>query len=175
MPHVVRLPAHPDGEMSMLKLSLLVSFLLIAVLSFAPSAQAQPSGGNGGPPDFAQMRQQFAERIKEMLGTPDDEWKVLQPMIEKVQQLQREGFPRGMGPGGPDANQPQSAAQVAAGALRALTDNDKAAPADIKTALDAVRKFRAKAKADLSAAQEELRAVLTSRQEATLVLLGMLE
>jgi hypothetical protein len=163
----------------MLKLFLLVSFLLIAVLSFVPSAQAQPSGGNGGPPDFAQIRQQFAERIKEMLGTPDDEWKVLQPMIEKVQQLQREAFPRGMGPGGalggPDANQPQSAAQVAAGALRTLTDNDKAVPADIKTALDAVRKFRAKAKADLSAAQEELRAVLTSRQEATLVLLGMLE
>src|SRR5437588_12178669 len=84
--------------------------LAILVAALASPALAQPApGGPGGPPDFAQMRQLMMERLKDALAANDDEWKVIQPKVEKVQQLQRDaGAGRGMfmgfgggGPGGP--------------------------------------------------------------------------
>ena len=49
-------------------------------------------------------------------------------------------------------------------------------PADeLKTKLDAVREQRKKSAAELTAAREDLRKVLTVRQEAALVSAGLLE
>ncbi len=54
------------------------------------------------------FRQQMNERIKTQLKASDDEWAVIQPLLEKVQTKMREGMEsrfRGMGgmggPGGP--------------------------------------------------------------------------
>jgi septal ring factor EnvC (AmiA/AmiB activator) len=59
--------------------------------------------------------------------------------------------------------------------LQATLD-DKSSTADQITAkLAALRDAREKSKADLAQAQKELRELLTQRQEATLVMMGMLE
>ena len=179
-------------------------FVLGAAMASPAIAQVP---GPGGPPDFADMRQRFMDRMKEMLSASDDEWKVLQPKIEKVQQLQREasgmrgmfmmfgpgpGGPPGGGPGagpggpppvgpggpppgGPDGDRPQSPVQQKVQELRSALDNKDAKPEEIKSKLQALRDARAKAKADLSKAQDELRDLLTARQESVLVMLGMLE
>ncbi|MEP0841816.1 MAG: hypothetical protein HRF43_03795, partial [Phycisphaerae bacterium] len=71
-----------------------------ALLTYSlAQAQDQP-GGRGGRGNFdpAQMRQRMMDNIKEELAASDDEWKVLQPKVEKVLDAQRET--RGGGFGG---------------------------------------------------------------------------
>jgi len=177
----------------------------MALLIAAAATPAMAQQDNGGPPDFAEMRQRFLDRMKQTLGATDDEWKILQPKIEKVQQLQRDASPRPMGmmfgpppggpeggPGGPppdgavvfrgpppgfgpDGDRPPSAVQEKLDDLRtALRDKD-AKLEDIKAKVAALREARAKAKADLAAAQDDLKGILTGRQEAVLLSMGILE
>lgn len=89
---------------------LLGMFLTASAAAVPVRAQA-----NDGPPDFAEMRQRMLDRMKETIGASDDEWKAMQPKIEKIQQLQRDVYPRGMGmmmgppgggPGGPGGPPP---------------------------------------------------------------------
>lgn len=173
--------------------------LLIMAAASPALAQVPGPGGPGGPPDFAAMRQRFLDRMKEMLGASDDEWKALQPKIEKVQQLQREtsgmrgmlmmmfgpgpggpppGGPGGPPPGGPGGfggDQPPSPVMQKMQDLRATLDNKDAKPEEIKAKLQALRDARAQAKADLTKAQDDLRDLLTTRQESVLVTMGILE
>ena len=69
------------------------------MLSVAGMAMAQEAGGGGGGGrrgggggnfDPAAMRQQMMDRMKETLGASDDEWKALQPKLEKVMTAQRD-------------------------------------------------------------------------------------
>jgi hypothetical protein len=170
----------------------------MALLSSAAFAQQPPPGGR---PDFEQMQKQWLDRAKESLGTDDQEWKVLGPRIQHVQQLQHEASARGMmfgprpfpppgGPDGapppagapnldngqrPDVEPPRSAVQESAADLQdALGDKDATA-GEIKARLIALREARIKARAALTQAQDELRELLTARQEAVLVSLGVLE
>ena len=167
----------------------------------AATAPANPRArGNFDP---AQMRQRMDQQMKDSLGVTDDEWKALQPKLEKVQTLSRQGMGGGMmgmgarggrggrGPGAPGAApatpgaetpaagaapaRPESEVQKAAAALQKVLDNKEAKPEDIKTALAALRDARAKAKTELDQAKKELREILTARQEAVLVARGILE
>ena len=134
-------------------------------------------------PDFSQMREQMMTRMKERMGASDDEWKVIQPKIEKVMTVQREtrgGF-GGFGGGGDRRrggggdNQPTTESAKASADLRAALEN-KDTPADeIAKKLAAYREARDKGRAQLAAAQKELKEILTQRQEAALVNMGMLE
>ena len=182
--------------------TLLRMALLVMAAASPALAQAPGPGGPGGPPDFAEMRQRFLDRMKEMLGASDDEWKALQPKIEKVQQLQREasgmrgmfmmmfgpgpggpppggpGGPGGPPPGGPGGfggDQPPSPVVQKMQDLRAALDNKDAKPEEIKAKLQALRDARTQAKADLTKAQDDLRDLLTTRQESVLVMMGILE
>jgi hypothetical protein len=140
-------------------------------------------GGGGGGFDPAQFRQQRLDRIKEQLGAKDDEWKVLEPKIGKVIDAQTANF-RGFGGGfggrnrqgggnmGAAANNP--VAQAMEG-LRTTLDNKDASADDISKKLTALRDAREKARAELTSAQKDLKEVLTQRQEAVLVVNGMLE
>ena len=58
--------------------------------------------------------------------------------------------------------------------LQTTLQNTAATPDAIKKQLTVLRAAREKAKQDLAKAQQDLRQVLTLRQEATLVLMGML-
>jgi hypothetical protein len=130
--------------------------------------------------DPAQFKQQRLDRIKEQLGATDDEWKVLQPKIEKVMDAQMAGFGGGFGRGrggnnGGDNAPPPTPTAKAAQELRELLQNKDASADDIKAKLAALREARAKTRADLEAARKDLKEVLTQRQEAVLVTNGMLE
>jgi hypothetical protein len=149
----------------------------------------QNRGGRGNF-DPAQMRQRMMDMMKEQLGVNDDEWKVLEPKIEKVTTAQRDaragGFGFGFGgrgrrggdgggAGGPASDQPQSAVAQASQDLRNTLQNKDASADEISAKLKTLRDAREKAQADLHAAQKELKDVLTQRQEATLVSMGMLD
>ena len=138
-----------------------------------------------------QFRQQMADRMKQSLGATDEEWKALQPRIEKVQTLSRQARGGGMGfmmmggrrggPGNrpqgdrPQSDRPQSEVEKKSEALQKILDNKEAKVEEIKAALTALREARAKARAELETAQKELREVVTVRQEAQLVTLGLLD
>jgi hypothetical protein len=155
-----------------------------------PAPATQPAQqGNGGRRTFdpAAFRQQVLDGLKERLGATDDEFAAIQPKLSKVLELQRDaGGGRGMMGGGrrgrngattttpPAGGAEQSAVQKASADLQATLDNKDSKPDDIKAKLDTFRAAKAKAKEDLAAAQKDLESVLTQRQEALLVVTGML-
>ena len=154
----------------------------------AAGEQNQNEGrrGRGGRGNFdpAQFRQRMQEMMKEQLGATDEEMKVLQPKIEKVMTAQRDargggfGFGGGRrgrgGDGGGGSDQAQSPVAKASADLRSAVEA-KASDEEIKGKLQALRDARAKAREDLAAAQKELQEVVTSKQEAVLVMYGMLD
>jgi len=164
------------------------------------AAQQGGRGGRGGNFDPEQFRQQMMDRYKERLEVKDDaEWKIIEPRIEKVMTAQRDvrmggfGGPGGFGgrrggpggPGGPGGDNADSGgrtnrnrfnaeASPEADALQKALDSK--APADeIKSKLAKVRAAQKEKEAKLAKAQDELREVLSVRQEATAVLMGLLK
>ncbi|MEO8427777.1 MAG: hypothetical protein ABI651_11770, partial [Verrucomicrobiota bacterium] len=134
-------------------------------------------------------------RYKEQLEVKDDaEWKLISERIEKVTTARREvGFPGGGfgrggrgGPGGPGGG--GGGDQAAAGrrggfggepspeaeALRKAIEA-KAPTEELKAKLAKFREARKVKEANLETAQEDLRKVLTPRQEAVAVLAGLLK
>lgn len=158
---------------------------MAGLLLCGAAALAQPGPGGGGPGgggpgggrggvDPNQWRQRMMDRLKQDLGATDDEFKVLQPKIEKLMQLRMRGFSRGPRPGGPD--QPSdNPVENASRELRALLENKDAKAEDIAAKLKALRDARDKARADQEQVQKELKELLTQRQEAVMVMNGWLE
>ncbi len=148
--------------------------------------------------DPAQMQRMMTERMKGQLGASDEEWKVIQPRLQKVMNLSRQvnapgrgmmfgGRGPAMGPGGrgqaggqrtrPGTVQPQrelSALEKATQELQEVLRSENAKPEQIKAKLAALRTAKEKAAKDLAVAQNELKKDLTVKQEAILVLSGYL-
>lgn len=169
-------------------------------LAQPPQGGRQRGGDQGGQrPNFdpAQMQQRRAEFMKQQLGASDDEWKVIEPRLNKVIELNRDVMAAGRGgmffgrtrggPGGDQAgrggdrprfpgqeNRQPSAVEKATETLSTTLENQSASPETIKQQLTALRAARTKAQNDLAAAQQELRQILSLRQEAVLVLNGTL-
>lgn len=135
-----------------------------------------------------QRRAGQAKQLQDSLGASDEEWKALAPKIEAVQEHAREvnsgqsmlmGVGFGMRAMGRvmdgDPNRVKSEVEKTAEELKSLLDDTNARPDDIKKAMAAYRDARAKAKADLDKARQELKELLTVRQEAVLLARGMLE
>jgi len=181
---------------------LIVGLLLVSQSLSQPQQRGQRGGAEGTQRqqmrgrqfDPERMRQMMEQRIQQQLGATDQEWKILGPRVMKVSELNRQasGFGRGgmfggMGGrrGGPQGDRPggrpgtpareQTAVEKATEQLQTSLDNTSTAPEEIKKQLTALRAAREKAKQELAAAQQELRKVLTVRQEAQLVLMGMLD
>ena len=184
------------------KPTILLSALALAasaVLSIAQDAPPPNPGGDrgnrgdrgdrGGTPE--EFRARMAERLKTSLKVSDDEWGILQPLIEKVTTKQRDamsgrfgGFGGRGGPGGPGGpggdrgpgsgggDRPGAAESQA---LRDALEKDGTSAADIAAKLTAVREQRKKATAELTAARADLQKVVTARQEAVLFSMGILE
>ncbi len=152
------------------------------------AAQPGPGRGNFDPEQF---RQRMMDRYKEALEVKsDDEWKIISERIEKVTTAQREvrmggfaafGGRRGGGGGngdGPDnggrrnrfGGEPGPEAQALQKALDAKASSD-----ELKSKLARVREAQKEKEAKLATAQEDLRKVLSLRQEATAVLMGLLK
>lgn len=159
-----------------------------------PGGPGGPGGFGGGPggqmPNFEEMRQRMEQRIMEQLGATEEEWAAIKPTIEKIRSLRMAGMGgRGMmgfggpggqgGPGGP--NGPGGANQAASPVAQAVRDlQDTLAKKDVtdaqvKAKLTALHDAKAKAQQDLKAAQDEMREILTVRQEAILTTMGVLD
>lgn len=179
---------------------------VVAVLGFgvtrsiaqdAPAPPAdrtdRPGRGNFDP---AQMQQRMMERYREQMAvTNDDEWKLIETRIQKVQEARRAiGTGGGMGmfgrgarpPGGdnaPAGGNDQAGRRGRGGfgfepspemeALQKGIDS-KASKEELKTLMAKVRDARKENEAKLEKAQDELRKVLDVRQEAVAVVAGLL-
>ncbi|MEY2881201.1 MAG: hypothetical protein RLZZ15_3581 [Verrucomicrobiota bacterium] len=178
---------------------------LLAALTGTLSAQTDPNAaggrrrGGGGQPgdpnggggrgnfDPAQMQQQMMDRLRETIEVADDgEWKVITDRLAPVMELRRAtqggigggrggppggGGDRGGGPGGRGG--PRGGSPEADALRQAVTD--KLPEAEIKSRLERVRDARKANEEKLAKAQEDLRAVLSVRQEAVLVMFGLLQ
>ena len=192
--------------------TILLSAVALTASAFLATAQDAPPqnrgdrGNRGGTPE--EFRARMEERIKTSLKVTNDEWAVLQPLIEKVTTKQREamsgrfggfggfggrgggpggdrGGAGGGAPGGAPSGAPGGATAAAPGgdragsaesqALRDALEKDSSTAEDIKAKLNAVRDSRKKATADLASAREELKKVVTVRQEAVLFSMGILD
>ena len=148
-------------------------------------------GGPGGDGRREEWRQRMADRIKTQMKATDEEWSVIQPLLEKVEVKMREsmgnrfggmGGPGGRGGprrggdnnGGGDANRPQPAGVAETQALRQTLEGD-ASTADIKAKMQAVRDQRKKSETELAQTRGNLQKVLNVRQEAVLVSMGVLD
>ncbi len=163
-----------------------VGVLAAAALIWTGISMAQERGGRWDP---ERMRQMMMERMQESLGAADEEWQVIGPRLEKVMTLSRRtrggramgalfGGGRRGGPTRPDEGGPeqeQSAVEKAAEQLQSVLEGEAAEAARIKQALSAYRAAREEAHQELAKAQQELKEVLTVKQEAQLVLFGMLQ
>lgn len=144
----------------------------------------QQPGGQRGNWDPVEFQKRMMDRMKEALKAPDDEWAVIQPKLEKVMTAQREARGGGMfggrggrgGPGG-GGDQPQdnSPLGTAARELRTALENENTSGEEIDKKLAAYRDARAKAQANLETARKDLKEILSARQEASLVMMGILE
>ncbi len=146
------------------------------VVAWALPALAQGGGGNRGGFNPSQM----VDRMKEQFAATDEEWTALKPKVEKVFTARTAASVRTFGRGGRGGGQGQDTAPTtevgkAAAALRTTLAEENAKPEDIKAKLAALRTARDKANADLAKAQQELKEVLSVKQEAVAVLNGLID
>lgn len=156
-------------------------------------------GGPGGMQfDPAQMQERMLNGIKENLGATDEEWTAMKPKVQEIQKLRmkvaasamgRFGGPRGMrGPDGPgDANnqnrRPGRGLMGMLGnepnpeldALVSASDSDSTSNDDLKNKIKAYREAVKRDEEKLKSTREELRQLVTLRQEAKLIVAGILD
>jgi hypothetical protein len=157
------------------------------------SAQERQGRGNFDPEE---MRQRMMDRYREQLEVKnDDEWKLISERITKVTDARREigfgggfrgGFGRrggdggaggGAGGGGDNGDrrrerfggEPNPDAEALQKAVEAKASND-----EIKAKLAKYHDSKKEKEAKLAKAQDELRKVLSVRQEASATLMGLL-
>jgi hypothetical protein len=158
------------------------------------------NGGGGGGQNWRDMspeerRQAMMDRVRETLEVKEDaEWTALQPLVQKVFDARMASFSGGFGgrggmmgrrgggnggggadngggrQGGPFGNQPPNPEREA---LQKAIDA-KASKAEIKAALTKYTESRKAKQEELEKAQNDLRKVLTSRQEAIATIEGWL-
>lgn len=130
----------------------------------------------------AEFEKQRKTELKEKLEMSDDEFEVINPLIEKVQSAIRErdmvansrGGRGGFGQrGGAELSKPAKAVTEAMAELRQAIEDDNTG--DIKDALAKLRKSRAAMETIVTEAREELRAVCTAKWEAEFVVMGLLD
>jgi hypothetical protein len=160
-------------------------------MSAGPVAAQGQGRGNFDPQQFRQrMMDNYRERL-EIKG--DDEWKAIQPLIEKVMDArQNVGFGGGFGRGGGrrgggngDAQgngnnqggqrgfrggEPSPEAEELQKAIESNASKD-----ELKAKLTKFREARKDKEAKLVKAQEDLKKVLSVKQEAAGVLVGLLQ
>ena len=144
--------------------------------------------GGGGNFDPAQFQQRMMDNIRDRLNfTNDTDWSAVQPLVQKVMDARRDvgmgGGMRGMfrnrgggggGQGGPGGGrggffgQPSPEEE----ALQKALDDDAPA-AQVKDLLAKYKASQQAKQAKLEAAQDALKGVLTSKQEAQAYMMGL--
>jgi hypothetical protein len=152
-----------------------------------------------------QMQDMIAQRIKQLMGSTDDEWTIIGPKVLKVVSLvssQARGFQMRslMGNQNQQGNTNQGGSYQGAASqgnfqgrgmgmtgtstssdskaleeLQTLAVNKDATTTQIKEKISEIRKEKEESRQKLAKAQKELRELLSLRQEAVLVSAGLLE
>ena len=180
-----------------MKSNLLLAAAGAALLLLSNPAQAQERPGRGGDPE--EFRTRMMERYREQLSvSSEDEWKIIETRIQGLMESRRElgaltpRGGRGFGPGGPggrggrgdDANRGGDENRRRRGgffgepspkveALQKAVESNASAD-DIKAKLADLRAARKEQEAKVTKAEEDLRQVLSVKQEASAVLMGLL-
>lgn len=167
-------------------------FLLLS-LTAADPALSQPPGGQQGfgqeqGQQSDQMENMITQLLKQMLGSTDEEWTVIGPKALKVYSLvssQSTGVDirsmmgrtgnQGSQMRGNNRSSSTSTEDVALEELQTLLDSEETTITQLKNKISEIRNSREKSRQDLVKARKELRELLTLRQEATLITLGLLE
>ena len=175
------------------KLFIICSIAAALCLSTGALLAQNDNGGNGGRPggfrgnfDPAQFRQRIMDNIRAELGfTNDTDWNAVQPLIQKVMDARRD-VGSGMGmrmmfrrPGGDNQERPRRGGffgqpSPESEALQQAIENH-VPDAQLQQTLERYRASMKQKEADLAKAQENLRKVLTIRQEAQATLMGLLQ
>jgi hypothetical protein len=170
-----------------------IATLLVGV-NFEAQAQQRERGERGqqqrerGEFNPEQFRERMNERLREQLGVKDEEeWKVIQPRIQRLTEARLRTATTGMGgmgamlgrQGGPGGGGPGARGGAAAAGSQAAQElqqalDSNASAEQLKTRLANLRAERQKREAELKKAEDELKEVLTLRQEAQLVGMGLL-
>lgn len=166
-------------------------FLLIAACTLSVSLPAQKGSKPSNQDDRrhtlnpADIQDRMLGALREQFGVTDDaEWAVIAERVMKVSELRRSTTgsifsSRGSSsPGATDdkgkrSYRPSGAGNPEQDALRTAL-KDQLPDAEIKARLTRLRETRKQNEAKLAMAQEELRAVLSIRQEAVAVIYGLL-
>lgn len=181
-----------------LKESLLAAGLAVAMCMATNTVMAQAGGGGGGGGfggrrgnfNPAQFQQRMMDNIRQAMGvTKDDEWNVIEPKVQKVLDARREvgggrGFGRMMFRGRRGGNNNNNNGGRRRGgffgapspelqSLQNAIDNN-APTAQIKAALEKYRAARKVKEAALEKAQQDLKSVLTVKQEAVAVTMDLI-
>jgi hypothetical protein len=142
-----------------------------------------PGGPDDGPPDPQRMQQMIDQRIKQAMNPTDDAWTKLQPLIDKVTELehQTDTGPRMFGPPhrddddmNNDDNHPQNPVESALSKLKKVLSDKGSSDATIAAATKVVEDAEKKAQDDLATARADLKAAADLRQQAVLVAMGVL-
>jgi hypothetical protein len=158
--------------------------VLLALSQGMVFAQGGGGGGGGGGRNFdpAARQAQRVDGVIQDLELKDEEATVIKPLVTEVvkcqmsQMMGRMGGGRGGRGGGAAAGGGGGRAQAPEiEALRAAVEKADTPAAELKTKMAAVRDARKKADEALQKAREALRKALTTRQEAQLLLSGMLD
>jgi len=151
-----------------------------------PGGPGGQGGRGGGNFDMAQMQERIMERYQEQLGFTNDaaEWDAVKPLVQKVTDARMAAM-SGMGRsmfGGRSRGGDQGSrggglfgqSNPEADALQKAID-DNAPASQIKDLLARYKTAQKAKEAKLAAAQAELKAVLTTKQEAQATLMGLVE
>jgi hypothetical protein len=142
-------------------------------------------GGGGGNFDPAQFQQRMLDNIKDRLGfTNDTDWSAVEPLVSKVMDARRDTMAGGFGRGGRRGGNGGGGGGGGGGAFGGQPDPDRdalqqaldsnAPAAQVKTLLDKYRAAQKAKQAKLESAQADLKKVLSQKQEAEAVMLGLL-
>jgi hypothetical protein len=115
-------------------------------------------------------RRRAVEELKRQLRVSDQEWAVVKPRVEKVYDLVHPVRLMDVG-----NNQKKSEVDERSRELRELLGDEGANADQIKAKLTALRAAKEKATQELAAARQSLRQIMNLRQEAVLVLNGLLD
>jgi Spy/CpxP family protein refolding chaperone len=173
--------------------SLVFSIVAVVIVSISLVSVAQQRGGGGMGFDPSRMRDMMLSGIQQQLQIADADWEAIKPLVEKVMEHQQsnmrppfmmmrrpggnQGQGQGQAPGGNRPRRPRFGGEPdpAETALEKALASETTSIDDIKAKMTSLRKARANKAADLKKAREDLRSVLTVRQEAQLVLSGFLD
>lgn len=143
--------------------------------------------GGGDPAEMrAQMEQRMLENTRERLEiTNDTEWAAIEPLVKKVNELRmaqlaaggggRGGMGGGRGGGGQGGGGRGGFGAEPAPEQTALNEalEANASKEDLKSKMAAFRKVRDQKAGELKTAQDNLKKVLTTKQEATALQMGL--